>query len=167
MSISCPRFVARAPWLRRAALSLALASGTAFAQPIYDLPPEDAVYSVDPDDANVADVVFFLAPWGNPNTTWLTCTEQTPFLTLEQARLQIRMYKEYVGVHNQRIQVRIAGGVYPMAEPVVFTANDSGWPNHMIQYVGANLVDPEGNHSGDDALFSGGLQITGWCHRPR
>lgn len=71
----------------------------------------------------------------------------------------VRRYKQAHG--PQTILVRIAGGLYQLTGPVVFTAEDSGWENMPIQYVAWN-PDFFDNPYQDDVLFSGGIVVGGW-----
>jgi len=47
--------------------------------------------------------------------------------------------------------VRVAPGVYPLAEPLVFTPEDSGTPEAPVTWIGA-----------DGAVLSGGAVLTNW-----
>lgn len=104
---------------------------------------------------------FWVGSWGNALQTWVNCTPTTPFLTLDQARLQVRQYRTDTNASPQSIIVHIAGGVYSLSSPVIFTAEDGGWPGLPIQYVAWN-PGGIGGVNDDDALFSGGMQIQGW-----
>lgn len=135
------------------------------AQPGDPPPPDEPPLYGPGDDAPT----FYLAPWGDPSITWETNTEATPFITLDQARREIQRYKSGLSTPTP-IQVQIAGGVYPMKEPVVFQEDDSGWPQDptthqilRIQYAQFPLIDPRtGLTSGTEALFSGGGAVTAW-----
>lgn len=142
-----------------AAVLLASAAPVA-AQPSDD-PNEDPPAPSEIDFGDPAAVVFFMAPWGLPQVTWETNTSFTPFQTLDQARREVRRYIQAVQ-GPRSIQVRIAGGLYPLSGPVVFEAQDSGWPGNPIMYVGWNLLGPGGIPSGDDVLFSGGVVLKDW-----
>jgi hypothetical protein len=126
-------------------------------------PPAVASFGPSGLNPDEADVQFFLAPWGSVQTTWENCTEFTPFLTLEQARAEVRRYKGQTS-GPKKILVSIAGGIYPMSQPVIFAAEDSGFGgDHMIHYAGASLYDPVNQAWTDnDPLFTGGVPVTGW-----
>src|SRR5690606_34314517 len=95
--------------------------------------------------------------------TWETCTDATPFLTLEQARAEVRRYIDQLSV-SEKILVSVAGGIYPMSQPVIFTADDSGFDeDHMVHYAGTSLYDPVNEEwTDEDPLFTGGVPVTGW-----
>ncbi len=141
------------------AISTLRCGAPAAAQPFDNpCPAEDPVYNPDVDQPIQ---VFYLAPppWGLSYITWETCTMATPFATLDQARAQVR---RYTSSHTARpVLVRIAGGLYPVTNPVVFTSEDSGWAGLSIQYVAWNPGGLMGNSS-DDVLFSGGVELTTW-----
>jgi hypothetical protein len=103
---------------------------------------------------------FWVAPFGNINQTWPFCSPTQPFLTLDQARLQIRAYRAagYNAAHD--ITVHVAGGEYVLEDTVVFTSQDSGWPGKPIKYVAWD-PDGAGTMHDDDPMFSGGYRLTG------
>jgi hypothetical protein len=105
---------------------------------------------------------FWVAPYGTINQTWQFCSPTQPFLTLDQARLQIRAYRAagYNAAHQ--ITVYIAGAKYDLADAVVFTIEDSGWVGHPIKYVAWNPGGIQG-YNDDDVLFSGGRDLVGWA----
>jgi hypothetical protein len=101
--------------------------------------------------------VFYLGPWGSPQSTAENNTILNPFLTLEQARSQV---SQWINGHgHQQIVVKVAGGLYPMTGPVTFTERDSGQPGAVIAYQSYNPMIP--GFASDDVLFSGGVQLSG------
>jgi hypothetical protein len=73
-----------------------------------------------------------------------------PFATIGRAQSAVRQVKS---VAKGPITVTIRGGFYPLAEPLTFTADDSGTPQAPIIYKA--LPGPE-------PVLSGGLRIDGW-----
>jgi hypothetical protein len=105
---------------------------------------------------------FYVATWGDADVTWQTNSQSNPFLTLDQARQQVALFKAAVGFAF--ITVYIAGGEYPLTQPVVFGPSDSGWggnPHVPIKYVAWNPNRP-GMNDNDDVLFTGGVRLNGW-----
>ncbi|MFH1269152.1 MAG: right-handed parallel beta-helix repeat-containing protein, partial [Planctomycetota bacterium] len=74
-----------------------------------------------------------------------------PLATLEGARDAIRQLKR--GGLKEPIRVVVRGGVYPLAEPLVFTPEDSGAEACPITYAA---------HPGETPILSGGKEITAW-----
>ncbi len=72
-----------------------------------------------------------------------------PFATLARARDAVRQLKAE-GRLNAPVEVRVAGGVYTLTEPLIFTPEDSGTPENPIIYVAAYGESPE---------LSGGREI--------
>jgi len=75
-----------------------------------------------------------------------------PLATLQGARDAIRRLKAK-GPLSKPIHVMIRGGVYRIAEPIVFTADDSGTKDSPITYAA---------WPGEKPVVSGGVPITGW-----
>lgn len=75
-----------------------------------------------------------------------------PLASLAGARDAIRKAKT-AGPRTQAVRVTIADGRYTLAEPVVFTTDDSGTSDHPISYHAAPGARP---------VFSGGRRITGF-----
>lgn len=140
------------------ACAMALFTGSAMAQ--------TAEPGEDPPTSTVTPVKeFWLGTWGYNTTTWQDCSATKPFLTLDQARAQVRAYKAAQPSNNPlSIIVHVAGGLYPMTVPVLFESEDSGWPGFPIVYAAWNPGGIGGVNS-DDALFSGGVRLTGWTPR--
>jgi hypothetical protein len=119
-----------------------------------EMPPEPVPYSEE--DATIA---FYVATNGNDSVPWFQNNVNNPFRTIDRARLAVREFKAQLQPNEfAMIQVRIAAGQYPVQSPIVFTAEDSGWPQAPIQYVG---WDPVTQGPGDP-LVSGGIVVTGW-----
>lgn len=144
------------------AAALLLLAPVGLAQTPGASPPPDDPGPSDTSPDPSPDVTFYVAPWGNLSVTWHTNTVANPFLTLQQAEAEVYDYKSGLG-SAQHIQVQIAGGLYHMTYPAVFSSADSGWDTAMIEYIAADLVNPNTSaHSGTDVLFTGGIQLTGW-----
>ena len=75
-----------------------------------------------------------------------------PVATLTQARDMIRQWKK-AGPLTEPVRVILADGVYPIAEPLVLTPEDSGTETCPITYESAN---------GTKAIISGGRVIGGF-----
>jgi len=105
---------------------------------------------------------FYVGAWGSDEIAWYECTVETPFASITRARDAVREYRSDMGWENMPIRVFIAGGEYPVTEPIVFTPMDSGLPSNPIRYI---AWDPDGPASGEydgDPLISGGIEIQGW-----
>ncbi len=110
-----------------------------------------------PSAAFAAPVQLFVSTQGND--TWSgALTEPNagksdgPLATVAAARDRLRALKQQGGLPEGAI-VTIAGGVYRIESPIVFTPDDSGAPNAPIVYT---------NRPGESAVISGGRAITGW-----
>lgn len=75
-----------------------------------------------------------------------------PFATIAGARDAIREMKRRDGIMKP-ITVFVREGTYRVAEPIVFTPQDSGTEQHPITYAA---------YPGDKPIVSGGRVITGW-----
>ncbi|MFC6895779.1 hypothetical protein ACFQGX_09960 [Nonomuraea dietziae] len=85
-----------------------------------------------------------------PGATGHACNENNP-CSLETARDKVR--EAVAGGMNRDIEVRLAGGVYRMAEPLVLDGRDSGPGGHTVTWTAAPGAAP---------VLSGGVPITGW-----
>ncbi len=97
-------------------------------------------------DAPTAD--FFIAPRGddaNPGT------QQKPFNSLARARDAVRAAIEKGPKNNLTVLLR--GGVYRMAEPVVFGPSDGVGERFSVTYAA---------YPGERPILSGGRVVTGW-----
>ncbi|MCX7044803.1 MAG: right-handed parallel beta-helix repeat-containing protein [Candidatus Sumerlaeota bacterium] len=92
---------------------------------------------------------FFVAPTGDDKNPG---TQAKPFATLERARDAVRELKK-AGPLKEAVNVRLAGGVYPMSHEVKFGPEDSGSAACPITY---SAEGPEA------AVLEGGRRITGW-----
>ena len=72
-----------------------------------------------------------------------------PFRTIERARDAIRQLKAQ-GKFNDKVFVCIRSGTYELKEPLVFTPEDSGTPEHPIVYT---------SYLGEAPVVSGGRHI--------
>jgi hypothetical protein len=111
----------------------------------------------------VAPRTFWVAPFGDANQTWQYCSPEEPFLTLDQARLQIRAYRAHSISYNTPhwITVRVAGGEYVLEDTLVFTSDDSGWATRPIRYIAWD-PDGAGTEFDCDPIVMGGSRVTGW-----
>ncbi len=75
-----------------------------------------------------------------------------PFATVAKAQATVRARKAAGGL-TAPVTVLLRGGVYPQAEPLVFTAEDSGTEASPITYAA---------YPGEQPVISGGATITGW-----
>lgn len=75
-----------------------------------------------------------------------------PFLTFRRAQRAVRQLKA-VGPLNGPVTVYLRGGSYELAEPLVFTPDDSGTPENPITYAA---------YPGETPIVSGGREIQGW-----
>lgn len=85
-------------------------------------------------------------------------TEARPLGSVVGARDAIRAMKK-AGPLPGPVDVVLAPGIYPIAEPIVFAPEDSGTAAAPITYRGANEPRWPG---GPDTVISGGRRITGW-----
>ena len=102
-------------------------------------------------------ITLYVAP--NGNDAWSGKLEQPnkensdgPVATLAGARNAVRRLKAQ-GALNEVVQVKVAGGEYPLAETVVFEPQDSGTAAAPVVYQAANGAKP---------VFTGGRKITGF-----
>ncbi|OGV62638.1 MAG: hypothetical protein A3K19_08635 [Lentisphaerae bacterium RIFOXYB12_FULL_65_16] len=101
-------------------------------------------------DAPAPGAMFYVAPGGsdaNPGT------KAKPFLTLDRARDAIRALKKTGPLPQGGVVVSVRGGVYELARPLEFTAEDSGTEACPIEYRAAK---------GKPVRIIGGKTVTGW-----
>lgn len=80
-----------------------------------------------------------------------------PLATLRRALESIRELKhQQGGILKQPVTVLVRGGTYFLAEPLVFTPEDSGTVNHPISFAA---------YPGEKPVISGGRLLTGWEQR--
>lgn len=96
-------------------------------------------------------------PWGDPAAaTILRVGPGRPLSSLEAARDAVRKLKAE-GRLTQPVRVVISQGTYPLAEPIRFTAGDSGTAQCPISYEAAPGTKP---------VLTGGRRITGFRKGP-
>lgn len=97
--------------------------------------------------AEVEPIHYYVSPAGKAENNG---SREAPLATIIQARDQIRTDRA-AGKTGPWV-VTLAEGEYPIAEPILWTTEDSGTPDQPIVYRGA----------GDKTILSGGLEITPW-----
>jgi hypothetical protein len=105
-----------------------------------------------------ADTVFYVSPEGNDAWTGGLAAPSAsrsdgPLRTVAGARDGIRRLKAKTGQPARAVTVLLRGGVYTLAEPLIFRPEDSGTPQARVTYAG---------YPGETAVLSGGRRITGW-----
>ena len=76
-----------------------------------------------------------------------------PFATFARAQQAVRQLKADQPNRHGATVVQVRGGVYYLAEPIVFTPEDSGTANAPIVYTAAPNETP---------LLSGGTRLADW-----
>jgi hypothetical protein len=76
-----------------------------------------------------------------------------PFASITRGRDAIRQKKAAEGELKEPVTVQILGSMYRLAEPVTFTAEDSGMAECPVAYVA---------YAGETPIFCGSRAITGW-----
>ena len=87
---------------------------------------------------------FYISPSGSDSNPG---TEGKPFATVSRARDAVRGFKK-----DSPVTVYLRGGRYELAEPVVFTPEDSGTEAAPITYAA---------YPGETPVISGGRAVTG------
>ncbi|MFD0471230.1 M1 family aminopeptidase [Nonomuraea thailandensis] len=95
--------------------------------------------------------IYYAAPDGGSPA----CSQARP-CSLEAARDKVRQAVE--GGMSRDIEVRLTGGVYRMAEPLLLDGRDSGPDGHTVTWTAA---------PGSRPVLSGGVRITGWTRQGR
>lgn len=95
-----------------------------------------------------AAATFYVAPRGSDTHLG---TRQQPFATLDRAREAVRQLDK--SKLTGPVIVEIAGGVYELAQPLEFTAADSGTAACPIEYRA---------RQGEQVRFVAGKTVTGW-----
>jgi hypothetical protein len=90
-------------------------------------------------------IVIAVSPTGNDADPG---TREKPFQTLVRAQRAVRQSS---ATHD--VTVELAGGIYRISKPLVFTAQDGGANYHHVLWTAADGAHP---------VISGGIQITGW-----
>ena len=80
-------------------------------------------------------------------------TRERPLATLTGARDAIRAMSRSGGLPDGGVRVRLAGGLYRLAEPLILTPADGGTKTRPIVYEAA---------AGQRPILSGGRPVTGW-----
>ncbi len=100
------------------------------------------------------DVTFYVSPSGNDSWSGKTAGKSAsdgPFATLERAQKAVREAKASGNAAGPVI-VFLRGGVYELAEPLVFTSDDSGTERNPVTwtaYPGEKPVVSAGDGSRD------------------
>lgn len=76
-----------------------------------------------------------------------------PLATVAAARDRIRQLRAVGRWADTPVDVLLRGGVYRIAEPIVFTAEDTGTQSAPIRYLA---------YPGEKPVISGGMLVTGW-----
>lgn len=98
---------------------------------------------------------FYVAPngndqWSGRHPSPVPDGSDGPKATLQGARDAVRQAK---AASSKPIRVLVRGGVYRVAEPIGFTAEDSGSAERPITYAA---------YPGEKPVLSGGVAIAGW-----
>ena len=80
-------------------------------------------------------------------------SELEPFATLERARDAVRQLKTAGPLQPGGTTIEVRGGVYPLAQPLQFTDQDSGTETAPIVYQA---------RTGEVVRFTGGRRVSGW-----
>ncbi len=91
---------------------------------------------------------FYVAPNGSDANAG---SQTAPFATAQRARDAIRALKQR-GLQRP-VTVFLRGGTYSLAEPLVFTPQDSGTPSAPVTYAAS---------AGETPILSGGTRLSGW-----
>jgi len=91
----------------------------------------------------LATTEFYVSPGGNDSHPG---TRQAPFASIRLAQAAVRR----LSTRNEPIHVYLSGGIYYLAETLVFEADDSGTQPAPITYMAV---------SGEEPVLSGGLQL--------
>jgi len=76
-----------------------------------------------------------------------------PLATLAGARDRVRALRTQGALAGKPVTILVRGGVYPLAEPLVFTPQDSGTADAPVTYAA---------YPGEKPVVSSGRAITGW-----
>lgn len=107
-------------------------------------------------DARSAD--FFVSPsgrdtWSGRQAAPNAARTDGPFATLARARDAVRALRKQDPRRARPVVVRLRGGLYPLAEPVVFDHRDAAGPAAPL-IIGA--------YADETPVLSGGRRLTGW-----
>lgn len=92
---------------------------------------------------------FYVAPTGDDTQKG---SSSAPFATMERAREAVQQWRAE-NPDGGAVEVLFKGGIYPMSEPVIFTAEDSGTALAPTIYKA---------QSGAEVILSGGIAVSGW-----
>jgi hypothetical protein len=99
------------------------------------------------DVPNFAEARFFVSPTGDDDAPG---TIDEPFATLGRARDAVRELRASGGIPEDGAVVALRGGTYPVPEPIVFTADDSGEADAPTWY---------GAYPGEEPRLSAGAAL--------
>lgn len=98
-----------------------------------------------------APVEFFVAPAGDDDATG---TRQQPYASITRAQRAVREAKKRSdGAPPVPVTVWVRGGLYSLASPLLFTAEDSGTESCPVTYQAV---------PGETPILSGGVVVTDW-----
>lgn len=103
-------------------------------------------------------LVLYVAAGGNDAWSGRLATPNAsrsdgPFATLPRARDAIRRLKQHGPLPKGGVAVELAGGIYPLAQPLELAREDSGTEASPIEYRG---------RQGAEVRLLGGKLVTGW-----
>ncbi len=90
-------------------------------------------------------IVIAVSPAGDDSAAG---TPEAPFRTLQRAQQAVRQVN---AGHN--VEVQLAGGIYRLQHPLIFTAQDGGKNGYHVRWKAAPGAHP---------VLSGAVRITGW-----
>lgn len=104
-----------------------------------------------------ADLNLYVSPSGNDAWSGTLADPNAagsdgPVKTVQRARDLIRERRATSGL-TKAVNVQLRGGVYPIAEAITFTPEDSGTAKAPITYSA---------YAGEAPIISGGVAVTGW-----
>jgi parallel beta-helix repeat protein len=107
--------------------------------------------------AAVAQLDLYVSPSGNDAWSGLLADPNAegsdgPVKSVQRARDLIRERRATSGL-TKPVNVHLRGGVYPIAEAITFTPEDSGSVKAPISYRA---------YAGETPIISGGISVTGW-----
>lgn len=100
-------------------------------------------------DPDAGAVVIAVSPAGDDRNPG---TREKPFRTLPRAQAAVRLLN-----NDQDVLVELAAGVYRLAAPLVFTADDGGRNGHHVTWTSAKGARPD-----DFPVLSGAIPVTGF-----
>ncbi|MFT4114564.1 hypothetical protein [Silvibacterium sp.] len=97
------------------------------------------------ENASPAAITIAVSPFGNDQADG---TPSAPFKTLDRAQAAVRSLNA-----QHDVTVQLADGIYPLTQPLRFSAADGGRSGHSVVWQAAPGAHP---------VLSGALRITGW-----